>query len=60
MPALAAALAQKNPEDPDIRVRSRSKNAALRGGDIEVTAGRASEPSDASPLGVASAACSRR
>jgi hypothetical protein len=27
-PARAAALAQKNPDDPDIRVRSRSKNAA--------------------------------
>src|SRR4051812_40797256 len=28
IPARAAALAQKSPEDPDIRVRSRSKNAA--------------------------------
>src|SRR3954470_21291367 len=28
MPARAAARAQKNPDEPDIRVRSRSKNAA--------------------------------
>src|SRR4051794_33805984 len=28
IPALAAARAQNNPEDPDIRVRSRSKKAA--------------------------------
>jgi hypothetical protein len=31
IPALAAARAQKNPDEPDINVLSRSKNAAPRG-----------------------------